>query len=284
MFNAVLQVRLPRLTTPLFAYRVRALNVARISWQGGLIAGLGALLGIGLGVFVAMARSTPNPGAYALSGQISAWLFYLAAPLLLVSDAVYAATALGAAQKLRTRREELDALRVTGLEEHEIIAAEFAAWQLRVWRFMAFECALRLALVAFVVADFILPNPWRISSQGDMFFMATFLALTYTLEPMWRMRALGSTALFWSFRANNPVLSGILTFLVALASHGITVGALFGYVMLYVWAAFSSDPARLFIIIAAAPLVWLIPRFSHRWLTKLTLKALANALKRSEPA
>jgi hypothetical protein len=286
MFNAVLQAKLPRLTTPLFTYRVRALDVARIGWQGGLILGLGAILGIGLGVFVAVARSTPSSDAYALSGQIGAWLFYPAVLLLLVSNTIYAATALSAAQKLRARREELDALRMTGLEEHEIIAAEFAAWQLRVWRFMAFECAVRLALAAFIIADFLLPNQWRISSSGDTFVVVVFFvfATTYILEPLWRMRALGSTAILWTVRSNNPLLAGMLTFLVALGSHGIMIGVMFGYVTLYVIAAFSPDNLHSYLTFGTIPLVWLIPRFSHRWLTKLTLKAVANALKRSEPA
>ncbi len=282
MFNHVLRAAMPRLTNPLFAYYTRRLRLSRIAWQSWLIFLLGAGLGIGLGVFVITTPRFLRYG-YDLSGQVASWLFYPALLLLLVSDAVYAFTALGAAHQLRVRQGQLDELRLSDVEEHGIVAATFAAWQLRVWRFVALECALRVALVAFNFTFFVSPENRMFSYSGiQLAFNITgfvVITITYAFEPLWRMRVLGSTALLWGVRLNNPVLAGVFTFAAALASHGIAFGAFVYIVFVIISFAWNFSP-QLDHILGMVIFVWLIPRFSHFWLTQLSLQALVRFLKR----
>lgn len=128
---------------------------------------------------------------------------------------------LGAAHQLRVRRGQLDELRLSDVEEHGIVAATFAAWQLRVWRFVVLECALRVARVAFNFTLSVSPENRMFPYSGIQLAFnitgAVVITITYAFEPLWRMHALGSTALLWGVRLNNPVLAGVHFWLTQLS-------------------------------------------------------------------
>ncbi|MDW8300096.1 MAG: hypothetical protein RML95_12255 [Anaerolineae bacterium] len=281
MFSDVLKANLPRLETPLFSYRTRNLNIARIRRDGWLSVLLGLSSGVGLSALLNTARW------YISLGDIFSLLLLGVFLLLLASDFAYAFTALAAGRKLSLQRERLDQLRLTELSSDAIVASEFAAWQLCVWRLMALECSSRVALVTLLSLELV---------RYESFFFEDFrvlesivvsspILLLFTLEPLWRMRALGSVALSSGFQSGSVVLAGLLAGITALALHVLFVGILYA-VNFFLTSLLRSldlyiydEPALRF---GSMVLMLLAVRFSFRLISKVALRSTARALSCAE--
>jgi hypothetical protein len=109
-------------------------------------------------------------------------------------------------------------LRLTTLNESDILKAKFAAVQIRNWRLVEFECAVRLLAAVFLLVGFLeqilrapesMADPVNLSMAGIIFVI---FGVAYVLEPLWRMRALTAIGLAVSAQIHDAtfaVLSGI---------------------------------------------------------------------------
>ncbi len=123
-------------------------------------------------------------------------------------------------------------LRVTTLNESDILKAKFAVVQIRNWRSVEIECAVRLLAAVFLILGLIgqilrLPDstldPVNVSMAGIIFVV---FGIVYVLEPLWRMRALTAIGLAVSAKFHDTtfaVLVGIGSLLTVRLSQ---VGAL----------------------------------------------------------
>ncbi|MCE7948833.1 MAG: hypothetical protein DYG88_15530 [Chloroflexi bacterium CFX4] len=282
MFNRVLKIAFPKVNTPLFALRVRQLNLTRLESNGILICLAGVALGIYLGFF--------SQYSWNYNSFIN-FLIFGAFVLILLGDFLYVFSGLATARRLQhgTQWEEL---RLTNLSAHDVISAEFAALQMRLWRVMAFECAVRLALIALVITNIVLYTNF---GRFNLFIVAVLClsiayAICYGMEPLWRMRALSARALLFGTRLRDPILASLLSIAFGIMLHGIVMAAVFGGFMAFWWLSgsafwgYTSDISVTefcgFIIVSVV--FWIVIRGSHRLLTERALKALAHRFERVE--
>src|SRR5262249_40112815 len=110
-------------------------------------------------------------------------------------------------------------LRLTALTENDILLANYAAIQVRVWRIMIIEIATRVtaALVLFLCVVYVILLGWPGPSSPalgyvGLFFAVMVIAAILVIEPLWRMRVvtlIGMTMATWS---NNYVVAVMGTF------------------------------------------------------------------------
>jgi hypothetical protein len=194
------------LPNPLYEYESRRVGMpAPGKYLVPLIFSLFLLVGMGYG-FATGSRSD-MPGALLVGASLI---------LSLVCDLNYLAqtvTSIGH----QIESGQWDMLRLTTLHRRDILMAKFAVAQIRAWRWMAADVALRLGGAAFAlglilfwvfppVKEFYLPR----SVPVILVFFAIFVAV-YVLEPLWRMRAIVALGMAVSARihhSNFAVLAG----------------------------------------------------------------------------
>jgi hypothetical protein len=118
------------------------------------------------------------------------------------ADLYYALITIGNLNR-RIESGEWDLLRITELRLDTILAAQFAAAQVRAWRLMPIEVAIRLAAIVCVVllnfneALLILIITLAVS------WPVPLLVAMYLIEPYWRMRAVVALCIWIALRVNN---------------------------------------------------------------------------------
>lgn len=131
------------------------------------------------------------PGSPRSDTAAGVFVFFANLGLSFAADVYYMAVTLGQANRA-TLNAEWDILRMTPLHTADILAAKTAAAEIRGWRWMALETAMRatglefVALATFALIFISLYRPIVIAALGPL---AAF-ALCLLLEPFWRMRAL----------------------------------------------------------------------------------------------
>ncbi len=283
MFNHILKAAFPKVNTPLFAFRVRQLNLTRLESDGILICFAGASIGTLFG-FSTISFSSYN--------NFANTLIFCAFMLTPAGDFLYSFVGLAAARRLPNRLQWED-LRLTNLSAYDIVGSEFAALQMRLWRLMALECAVRLAFITSAISNMLVrADLTEIKSFTiAMFSLGAAYAVSYGMEPLWRMRALSACALLFGTWLRNPVIAGLLNTVFGIFLHAIAAGAMFGGFMalLYIsssvfWGYVADISAAQFLAISLLSVVlWAVIRGSHRLLTQRALKALAHRLEQIEP-
>lgn len=275
VISNVLKASLPRVETLPLDYRTHRVNIARIRRDGWLI----VLLGLGLGVGLS-ALLTDEVRRYISPGNISSLLLLSAFLLLLIGDFTYAFTALAAGRRLSLQCERLDQLRLTALSSDAIVASEFAAWQLHMWRLMAFECSLRIALVTLLSLGLVQYGSFLLEDSRalESVVVSSPILLLFVIGPLWRMHALGSVALHLGFRSGNVIFAGLLACVTALASHAPLAGVFYIGLYLSILLMLNSCALAGFSLAAC---VWLTARFSFRSISLHALDNTARALRRA---
>jgi hypothetical protein len=275
---------LPRAPTPLFTYRIRQMQPARIRRDSILLCAAGIALGVGLWLYCRR-----NPELYSNAGGV---LLYSTFAFVLVADVFYIAMTISIVQQMYANRQ-WEELHLTALSSESIVASEFAILQMRLWRIMAAECAVRLALVAlFVLRLFSMPNVF-LRNYFDLvaFWFVSVYGFIYALEPLWRMRALSVCTLSLSIRLRVPTIAGMLSFLFGLLLHAIVAGNLLvGLILInriLSLGSWSGTPNLSEVIgsvgvVSIAMGVWFIIYGSYRIATINTLRALARRFERAE--
>lgn len=126
-----------------------------------------------------------------------------------------------------------DVLRLTPLTSRNIVHTLDAIGQLRVWRFMALICGVRLAVGLLILRGFFrpLPSPFFLSESEYLMIqlVVIFFMMVYCVEPFWRMRAVVALGLWISSRLRSTlsiVLAAIGAVMLLWLSQVIMLGVL----------------------------------------------------------
>jgi hypothetical protein len=123
-----------------------------------------------------------------------------------------------------------DMMRMTALSTAQIIDAKYTSAQLKAWRGLTIEVALRIAVIAVLTVNAILGQIGRASDPGNYFlftWLGTFVmpGSIYILEPIWRMQMVVSMGLAISVQGRT-LTSVVLVDLGALLAMRILQGIL----------------------------------------------------------
>jgi hypothetical protein len=137
-----------------------------------------------------------------------------------------------------------DAIRVTTLTTAQIIGMKYVGAQLRAWRAVSVEVALRIAVVAILVFDVILLQlgGYALLDNSNLFgSLGTFVIVgsVYILEPIWRMRMVVSMGLAISMQVHSLSFAALANFGALLAMR-ILQGILIAGFALLVSSSFLS--------------------------------------------
>jgi hypothetical protein len=151
-------------------------------------------------------------------------LGFLTIAVTLVSNFYYALLTVGTINREITS-SQWDQLRLTGQGGERILLAKYAILQIRSWRLMVVDTALRVAALG-VFALIVLYSTFGSPSGIFLLLLSPFawvmivslivLGSAYSLEPLWRMRAVISVALAISTRVHSLAyaLLGVLGFII----------------------------------------------------------------------
>jgi len=213
-----------RIGNPWFYYQVRILNrrgirilnpyeLARytLDW-GGWIPTAASIIGA---ILVC--------GILSLGFIALVFVFYGSLGFGILSNIYYAIISINSV-RLESGFVDWDLLRISLLPERDIIAAQYAIVQLRAWRVMVVEIGLRLfvvivTLMVFLYFAFASGEGTAASSWGAVaqFFVPVILfAMTYIVEPLWRMRAITAMAEALGRGISNATSAYVATFLALL--------------------------------------------------------------------
>ncbi len=189
---------------------------------------------------------------------VSMWfgLFLLYGPirLSLLCNLYYAVTAVNRITHQSTM-EQWELLRLTKLTERDILQANYATIQVRAWRLAVIEAGIRICISTMILLLLLFPARSRV--QLDTTFMLDMMILLvlgsgYSLEPLWRMRAvtlIGMTFASWLDGYATAIiasLGGLVSLLLLQA--GILIGCiwLFNRVIIFVYADYYGYNRQLF--------------------------------------
>ncbi|PJF36324.1 MAG: hypothetical protein CUN49_05985 [Candidatus Thermofonsia Clade 1 bacterium] len=109
-----------------------------------------------------------------------------------------------------------DLLRLSHLPAQSIASAKYALAQLRAWRVIALEFAIRAAVLTLIVLPFVRTG---ISLALTLTITGVILASLYWLEVWWRARAVISLSLLSALLFNKPINAMIVAALSAIGLH-----------------------------------------------------------------
>ncbi len=264
MFGLWYPHSLIRLPNPVFEYDMRRLRQPRNreelkGYSRWLVI---AVCGI-VGAWWLAARSgSPRYTYSSTEANMLLLLGFLTLCLMLVSNFYYALLTVGTINREITSTQ-WDQLRLTALDGRRILFAKYAILQIRAWRLMMLDIALRAAAIGLVFVAFVYnltASPGSSSvllgyPEGWSFIAAMIMiGATYILEPLWRMRAVVSIGMAVSVTVRSFTYAFLATLgfvvLVYLAQMLIWLG--FGYFVVQIFAGSSTSSAGL---ICCIPLV-----------------------------
>lgn len=144
-------------------------------------------------------------------------LFLGSLAFMLAANVFYAAEAVNTIQQ-ETMRGTWDLLRLSRLPAREIAAAKYAVAQLRVWRLIALELAIRAAVLTLII----LPSVrFGFSLALTLTVTGVLLASLYWLEVWWRARAVISFSLLLALIFPRPINALIVAALCMIGLHGL---------------------------------------------------------------
>ncbi|MEP7288717.1 MAG: hypothetical protein ABI947_23440 [Chloroflexota bacterium] len=120
---------------------------------------------------------------------------------------------------------EWDSLRLTPIPERDLVLGKVAVAQVRGWRFMTLDMALRLCAIAFAVTDIAATSngyPFlTITSLSALLNLGSIVTLcvVYTLEPLWRMRTVVAIGIAVSAGIRNLTFAVLAGFGLVFALH-----------------------------------------------------------------
>jgi hypothetical protein len=233
---------------PLYRLNMRQMQPDRLRRDGWLI----LLCGVGIATLWWLTESILSGVAYSVRyNTVLIGLFFGTLAIMLAANTFYILSAVNAVQQ-EVVRGTWDMLRLTRLPANEIAAAKFAVVQVRVWRMVAFELALRGALLTLILLPALqsgVPLAITLTITGLL------LAGMYILEVWWRMRAVISVGLLLAAYFTNPTTA--------------VIGAAFSVLVLHVLQA------AFLVICYAVLLVVLTNEFTLGFIFGLPLCALS---------
>ncbi len=187
---------------PLYRLNMRRTQPDRLRRDGWLI----LLCGIGIATLWWLTESILSGAAYSVRyNTVLIGLFFSTLAVMLAANAFYILSAANAVQQEMVSGT-WDLLRLTRLPANAIAAAKFAVVQVRVWRTVTLELALRCAVLTLIL----LPS-LQVGAPLAITLTITGLLLAgmYLLEVWWRMRAVISVGLLLTAHFANPTAAVI---------------------------------------------------------------------------
>ena len=183
-----------------------------------------------------------------------------------------------------------DVMRTTALSTTQIIGAKYTSAQLRAWRVLTIEVALRTAVIAVLTVNAIL-GQIEISSALSNYFLLILLGIlvvpgsVYILEPIWRMSMVVSMGLAISMQGRNLTSVALADF-GALLSMRILQGILTAIYFLPVsilveWlnSIHSTDDelalVSMLVFGTFGLLIYLFYRTGRRWMLRRALRLVS---------
>jgi hypothetical protein len=192
-------------------------------------------------------QNNPSAGYYYYStfeqgtGNWAALLLVAAGILFLVGDIYYIAVSVHSINH-EINSGHWDLLRLTPMDDDDIIEAKLATAHIRAWRVMNLEVTVRLMLVTLFWAVILFPARPFLNGEGffgrssiwqavwrqfqERPFSTAFIIITvllfmlsFVLEPRWRMRALTGLGMYISSRVHNISMSSVAAFFSLIGFH-----------------------------------------------------------------
>lgn len=212
MINYFLRQLIYPTHNPLYLLNTRHFCTERLRRDAQLIIGMGVGLAALWWLIEAIALGSSESNLYI---TVLGALFFGSLAVMLAADVFYVLVAVSAVQQ-EAERGTWDLLRLSRLPSREIIAAKYALAQLRVWRVVALEFALRAAVVTLVVLPAVRTG---VSLALTLTVTAIFLASLYVLEVWWRMRAVIGIGLLLALILPRPTNAAIVAALCMIGLH-----------------------------------------------------------------
>ncbi|PJF30674.1 MAG: hypothetical protein CUN51_06730 [Candidatus Thermofonsia Clade 1 bacterium] len=220
---------------PLYQLNTRHFCPERLRRDAQLIIGAGVSLAALWWLIEAVAVGSPESNLYI---TVLVALFFGSLAVMLAANVFYVLVAVSAVQQ-EAERGTWDLLRLSRLPPREITAAKYAVVQLRVWRVVALEVALRAAVVTLVVLPAVRTG---VSLALTLTVTAIFLASLYLLEVWWRMRAVIGISLLLALIFPRPTSAAIMASLSMIGLHVLQAGYLavcYGLLLLMLLGEFT---------------------------------------------
>jgi hypothetical protein len=235
MFDYFLRQIVYPTRNPLYQLNTKCFQPERLSRDAQLI----LASGIGLAAlwwFAEVAFTDATTSGRYLSALGT--LFFGSLALTLAADVFYAIEAVNTIQQ-ETVRGTWDLLRLSRLPAREIAAAKYAVVQLRVWRVVALEFAIRAAVLTLIV----LPSVrFGFSLALTLTVTGVLLASLYWLEVWWRARAIISISLLLALIFPKPINAVIVAALCMIGLHslqGLFLAICYGALLLMLAGEFT---------------------------------------------
>lgn len=204
---------------PLYKLNTRQFCEARLRRDAQLIIVMGVGLAVLWWLIEAVALSSAESNLYT---TVLVGLFVSSLAAALAANVFYALQAVRAVQQ-ETERGTWDLLRLSRLPPHEIATAKYALAQLRAWRVVALEFALRAAVVTLIALPAIRTG---ISLALTLAIASVSLMSLYLLEVWWRMQAVIGIGLLLALIFSKPINATIAAVLSTLGLQVVQVGYL----------------------------------------------------------
>jgi hypothetical protein len=213
-------------------------------------------------------------------GGIGAVLFGIGGPfitvgLLLASDMYYTMVTINSINHYITSGQ-WDVVKITLVKDQTMLDAIYAVAQIRAWRMMMYDVAMRLCgvlVIFFLAISAIMRNGLYLGKLNldAVFAIIIFLVVAgiwvglYVVEPLWRMRALTAVGLALSARITNLTFTAIAGFGITFALHIAQIVMLIGVLLLaaqtnrgYSSSAVAVEFAALFFTVVIAGMVFIL--------------------------
>ncbi|SRR5258708_14694711 len=142
------------------------------------------------------------------------------------------------------RSKDWELLRLTPQNDDSILQAIFSIAQIRSWRPMVFEVAVRIATTELMLWGIVRFWISSHSTISDLFPFATFVftpagiaIYIYVIEPIWRMKAFAALSLAVVSINENATFADLVLFGATLLVHILQIGTLTA-----VWSYFGHRP------------------------------------------
>jgi hypothetical protein len=212
-----------------------------------------------------LAERSRLPWYRSAEGNIALLLVLLAGGVTLLSNLYYAILTVGTINREITS-SQWDQLRLTTLDGERILLAKYAILQIRAWRMMIVDTALRLAGAGIVFLAYIYGVTASFRNYAGVPYSREYLyvwpqlaaiavlGIGFALEPLWRMRMVLSVGMVVSTTLHSfaYAILGVLGIVVLSYLAQILMMIGFGYFVLRIFAA--SPPSAL-LFNCMAPLV-----------------------------
>ena len=232
---------------------------------------------------------------------VTTWvIFLLSLAVTVVGDLYYLLVSVSSINRMITSGE-WDMLRLTVIPETDLVQSKHVVAEIKGWRFMVIEAAVRTFGLGFAITHMVLFAKFSYAQLASPLFLAALSAVLviwsgiYAIEPLWRMRALTALGIAASAEIHRLTYAGLAALAGSAGMHLLQGGmvlagtwiatGIFAISVALDRAMHKGGPGtEIFFTPLAAVLVslvcgFLIRQFYHRIYQALLNRAMRTAFK-----